>query len=81
VTITIALTNTFIFYYNLNDDLEDNNLKVQDYDKAPPNKNPKIGKFEWKTMIPVGETTGSISVPANNYYGVHLDLAYEVPCE
>lgn len=80
VTITINLDNSFIFYYDLNDDLEDNNLKVQDYDSAP-HGNPKIGKFDWKTMIEVGETTGSITVPENSFYGVHLDLAYEVPCQ
>jgi hypothetical protein len=80
VTITINLTNGFIFYYDLNNDLEDNNLKVQDYAKAPKG-NPSPGKFKWKTMIPVGSTTGSIIVPQNNFYGVHLDLAYEAPCE
>jgi len=77
VTITINLSGA-IFYYDLNDDLEDNNLKVQDYDKAP-NKNPQIGKFDWKTMIAVHATTGSIVVPENNFYGVHMDLA--IPCK
>jgi hypothetical protein len=66
---------------DLNDDQEDDNLKVQDYNETPPARNPKIGRFDWKTFIPVGSTTGSITVPANNYYGVHLGVAYEVPCE
>jgi hypothetical protein len=80
VKITINLDNSFIFYYDLNDDEEDNNLKVQDYDTAPKG-NVKTGRFASKTFIPVGSTTGSILVAANNYYGVHLDLAYLVPCE
>jgi hypothetical protein len=79
VEITVNLDNTFIFYYDLNDDEEDNNLKVQDYANAPKG-NPKVGRFEHKTFIPVGSTLGSITVPVNNYYGVHLDVAYEVPC-
>jgi hypothetical protein len=77
VTITIDLTGA-IFYYDVNDPLYDDNLKVQDYD-SKPSGNPAPGTFEWKTQIDVGSTTGSIVVPANNYYGVHLDVA--VPCE
>lgn len=80
VKITINLDNTFIFYYDLNDDEEDNNLKVQDYDTAPKG-NPKVGRFAHKMFVPVGSTTGSIVVPLNNFYGIHMDLAYEVPCE
>ena len=79
VTITIILTDA-IFYYDLNDPLYDDNLKVQDYDKAP-NKNPAPGKFDWKTRIEPGSTAGSIAVPQNNFYGVHLDVAVPVPCE
>ena len=79
VTISINLTGA-IFYYDLADDLEDNNLKVQDYAKAP-NKNPAIGNFAWKDMVEVGSTTGSIVVPVNNFYGVHIDVAVPVPCE
>jgi hypothetical protein len=80
VTITINLDNSFIFYYDLNDDIEDNNLKVQDYAKAP-NKTPNPGGFAWKEMIPVGSTTATITVPEANFYGIHMDLAYQVPCE
>lgn len=80
VTITIKLENTFIFYYDLNNDQEDHTLKVQDYAQAP-NKNPSPGQFAWKAMLPVGSTTAEIKVPANNFYGVHLDLAYQVPCQ
>ena len=80
VTITINLTGGAIFYYDLNDPLYDDNLKVQDYDKAPT-KTPSPGLFEWKTRIEPGSTTGSITVPVNNFYGVHIDLALLVPCE
>lgn len=81
VTITINLNEGFIFYYDVFDIEEDDNLKVQDYEVAPIGVNPAPGMFEWKTFIPVGSDTGSIDVPANNYYGVHLDLAYLVDCE
>ena len=81
VEITINLENTFIFYYDLNDDEEDDNLKVQDYASAPGPRDARPGRFDWKTFIPVGSTAGSIVVPLNNFYGIHLDLAYEVPCQ
>jgi hypothetical protein len=81
VTITVNLDNSFIFYYDLNDDKEDDNFKVQDYGPSgPPHRNPKVGRFDWKKFIPVGSTTGSMKVPVNSFYGVHLDVAYEVPC-
>jgi len=80
VTITIDLTGGAIFYYDVNDPLYDDNLKVQDYAGAP-NKTPAPGLFEWKTRIEPGSTTGSIVVPVNNFYGVHLDVAVPVPCE
>lgn len=75
VTITIDLENGFIFSGNGVDD----NLKVQDY-ASPPSGNPKPGQFNWKTLIPVGDTSGIIIVPENNFYGVHLDVAYLVDC-
>jgi hypothetical protein len=81
VTITINLNEGFIFYFDLADDEEDNNLKVQDYAEAPIGVNPAPGQFIHKTFIPVGSDTGSIVVPVNNYYGVHMDLAYLVDCE
>jgi hypothetical protein len=80
VKITINLENTFIFYYDLQDDQEDNNLKVQHYVTAPEG-DPKVGRFAYKAFIPVGSRTGEFVVPANNFYGIHLDLAYIVPCE
>jgi hypothetical protein len=81
MVITINLENTFIFYYDLNDDEEDDNLKVQDYASAPGPRDARPGRFDWKTFVPVGSTTGAITVPVNNYYGIHLDLAYQVPCQ
>lgn len=79
VTITVNLENGFVFYYDVADIEEDDNLKVQDYAVAPEG-NPAIGLFDWKTMIPVGSTTGSIVVPLNSFYGVHLDVAYLIEC-
>jgi len=80
VTITVNLTDGAIFYYDLNDPFYDNNLKVQDYDKAPT-KTPSPGLFTWKTNIETGAITGSIVVPVNNFYGVHMDIALPVDCE
>lgn len=80
VTIDINLTNGAIFYYDLNDPLYDDNLKVMDYAKAPA-KTPSPGLFAWKTRVDVGATSGSITVPVNNFYGVHLDVAVPVPFE
>jgi hypothetical protein len=80
VTITVNLTGGAIFYYDLNDPLYDNNLKVQDYATAPK-KTPAPGLFTWKTNIETGSITGSIVVPVNDFYGVHLDIALPVPCE
>jgi len=80
VTITINLTGGAIFYYDMNDPLYDDNLKVQDYATAPKTT-PSPGKFAWKVRIEPGSTTGSIVVPWNKFYGVHLDVAVSVPCE
>jgi len=76
VEITVTLENGFVFYYDVADTEVDENLKVQDYDAIPPAENPAIGLFDWKVSIEPGSTTGSILVPLNNYYGVHLDVAY-----
>ena len=81
VDITISLNDPFIFYYDLADIEEDWNIKIQDYEDEPPPANPKIGHFDWKVTAPFGSTEYTITVPLNNYYGIHVDLAYEVPCE
>ena len=80
VRINIKLHQGYIFYYDLDDQLEDDNLAVQVYEDAPSGS-PDPGLFEWKKMIPVGRTTGSIIVPADNFYGVHIDLARKVTCQ
>ena len=79
VTITINLIDGWIFYYDLGDEELDDNLKVQDYEN-PPEGNPAIGLFEWKTFVPFGSSEGAIDVPENDYYGVHLDVAGLVEC-
>jgi hypothetical protein len=79
VTISINLINGFVFYYDLNNPVEDDNLKAQDY-ASGPSGNPAPGTFAWKATIPVGSTTGSIVVPLNNFYGIHLDVASPVEC-
>lgn len=78
VDITFGLANGFIFYYDVGDD-EDDNIKVQDY-ASPPGGNPAPGLFDWKVMAPVGSTVYTMTVPVNNYYGIHLDVAFRIDC-
>lgn len=80
VDITLTLAPGWIFYYDGNDPMEDENVKVQDY-ATPPSGNPAPGQFDYKESAPVGGTYYVITVPLNNFYGIHLDLAREVPCE
>jgi hypothetical protein len=79
VTITIHLNEGYFFYYDLEDALGDNNLKVQGYKKVP-NEEPDLNLFEWVKMIPVGSRTGAITVPEVKFYGIHIDLAKKIPC-
>ena len=67
ITITVNLTGDWEF----EDVLE--NLKVQDYASAPSG-NPEPGLFDHKEDCDPGESTCSITVPANNYYGVHVNV-------
>ncbi len=68
VTITITLNRGWHF-----DDVSDN-VKIQDYPIAPSG-NPSPGRFAWKRCAT--KSCFSIKVPANNYYGVHVDLLHE----
>ncbi len=54
------------------------NLKIQDYDEAPSG-NPAPGGFDHKFDI---ENNGpfTVTVPLNNFYGIHLDVEREVEC-
>ncbi|MEA5094993.1 MAG: hypothetical protein VB128_08575 [Sedimentibacter saalensis] len=79
VTIKISLTGGAVFYYDLDDPNNDDNLKVQDYATAPKG-NPAPGKFDWKYSIAPHLTTYTFTVPYNNFYGIHLDVAVPVPC-
>jgi hypothetical protein len=71
VTITIELEGAR--FQNVEE-----NLKVQGY-TAAPSGNPNPGGFAFKST----ETgsSASITVPAANFYGVHLDVEVEVPCQ
>jgi hypothetical protein len=67
VTIRIELNDGWEFQ-----DVSEN-VKIQDYEGAPTSK-PSPGLFEYK-----GDASGDsfeIEVPLNNFYGVHVDLAY-----
>ena len=79
VTITIALTGNWIFAeYEMGVAVEDN-IKIQDYVSAPSG-NPAPGQFAHKATAE-GQSF-NITVPANNFYGVHVDVGYwfEVEC-
>lgn len=73
VTITIILNEGWRFY----DDPEQENVKIQDYASAPSG-NPSPGLFDWKGYAT--ESSFSIDVPENNFYGVHVDVEWEY-CE
>jgi hypothetical protein len=82
VTITIELNEGWRFaMYPVDDDdgepVWDNNVKVQNYASAPSG-NPAPGLFMWK-KIAVGDYT-TIEVPADNFYGVHVDVEHLVEC-
>jgi len=69
VTITITLNSGFIL-----DSEEMESVKIQGYNMVPSG-NPSPGLFTtYKgSML-------SVTVPAYNYYGIHLDVMREVPC-
>lgn len=72
VTITIELTGDWV----LEDVVEA--VKIQGYDVKPPAVNPAPGLF---TTYKGNELT--VTVPAFNFYGIHLNVGkwVEVPCE
>jgi hypothetical protein len=82
VDITITLTGDWIFYYDVEDDEQDDNIKIQDY-TAEPNENTKVapGLFDWKAAADIDDVSFTITVEENNFYAVHVDLATGEPCE
>jgi hypothetical protein len=74
VTITVALVDGWEF-----EDAAEN-LKVQDYEAAPGG-NPSPGQFAHKKTCDATSDTCSIKVPANNFYGVHVDVGQWVPVQ
>lgn len=72
VTITITLEDCWAF-----DDVSEN-VKIQDYAEAPSG-NPVPGLFDHKATA--DSNPYSITVPENNYYGVHVDVLRPVECE
>ena len=72
VTITVELTGDWEF-----EDVAEN-LKVQDY-LDEPSGNPEPGQFDHKKDCDAASNTCSIEVPANNYYGVHVNVGQWVP--
>lgn len=72
VTVTITLNHGFRFA-----DVG-HNVKIQDY-AMPPSGNPAPGRFAHKAAA--AGSPFAIVVPANNYYGVHLDVERGVDCE
>lgn len=65
VTITITLAPGWDFQ-----DVAEN-VKIQDYDDAPSG-NPAPGQFAHKANA--SGNSISVNVPANNYYGIHVDV-------
>jgi hypothetical protein len=73
VTITITLNAGWRF-----DPDTDESVKIQDYASPPPAVNPSPGLFAWKGDAE--SSPFSITVPQNNYYGVHVDVEQQVDC-
>ncbi|MGC9393967.1 MAG: hypothetical protein ACP5J4_03850 [Anaerolineae bacterium] len=73
VTITINLTGDWEFAP------VEENVKIQGYTRAPSG-NPHPGRFAWKATA--SGQSFSITVPENNFYGVHVAVGYwmEVAC-
>jgi hypothetical protein len=72
IDITVALTGDWEF-----EDVVEN-LKVQDYATAPSG-NPEPGLFEHKKTCDAEKSTCTIEVPANDFYGVHVNVGTWVP--
>jgi hypothetical protein len=72
VEITITLNEGWRFNPE-----EDENVKIQDYAFAPSG-NPNPGGFAHKAFADASPFT--ISVPANSFYGVHVDVEFRVAC-
>jgi len=72
VTIGVTLTGDWEF-----EDVAEN-LKVQDYASAPSG-NPEPGLFAHKKTCEPDLSTCSIVVPANNFYGVHVNVGQWIP--
>lgn len=73
VTITITLDVGWRFQP------VDENVKIQDYSSAPSG-NPSPGLFMWKGTASSSSNTFSIEVPANSFYGVHVDVLRRAAC-
>jgi hypothetical protein len=72
VEITIGVTAPWIF------DPVEENVKIQDYELAPSG-NPRPGQFGYKASAT--EPSFTIIVPANNFYGVHVNVGQWVEVE
>lgn len=80
VTFSAIIEDVVAITVNLSGDWEfedmSENLMVQDYAEAPSG-NPAPGQFAWKDYA-TGDSF-SIVVPANNFYGVHVNVGKWVP--
>jgi hypothetical protein len=54
------------------------NVKIQDYSAVPLMSNPRPGLFSHKFTADAAPYV--LKVPANNFYGIHLDVQQIVPC-
>lgn len=79
-TVTITITLDDHWYFTYDDTIYEENVKIQDYASKPPKKNPAPGLFAHK-FTATGQTFISDPIPLKSYYGIHVDLWHQVPCD
>lgn len=77
VIITIQLNEGWFFDYMDDDGEIEESVHIQGYDSASSG-NPAPGQFDYE--YPAMGQTHEATVPAANFYGVHVALLHEVPC-
>lgn len=74
ITITITLGSDWSLQVDEYGNILPEAVKIQGYETTPPASNPSPGQFAYK-----GNSL-TVTVPAFNFYGIHLDVRKQVVC-